>query len=190
MDFLSSRRAARRRNDAAITSWALAARTGDRRAVERFVRATRADVRRYVIHLTGEPQAADDLTQETFLRALRSLPRFQGRSSARTWLLAIARRTVADRVRYERARPALVSTDEWLAVAEAAQRRDAPGFEEGVALGELLDALPPERREAFLLTQLLGLPYAEAASVADCPVGTVRSRVARARQDLAAQLGA
>ena len=58
------------------------------------------------------------------------------------------------------------------------------------SLGELLDALPPERREAFLLTQLLGLPYAEAASVADCPVGTVRSRVARARQDLAAQLGA
>jgi RNA polymerase sigma-70 factor (ECF subfamily) len=184
-----SRAARVRDDDAAVTGWALAARTGDPYAVERFVRATRSDVRRYVIYLTGDPQTADDLAQETFLRALRSLPRFEGRSSARTWLLAIARRAVADRVRYDRARPALVATDTWQSVAEAAQRREVrPGFEEGVALGELLAALPAERRQAFLLTQLLGLPYDEAATVSGCPVGTVRSRVSRARRALVAQL--
>ncbi|WP_413805334.1 sigma factor-like helix-turn-helix DNA-binding protein [Streptomyces sp. OE57] len=63
-----------------------------------------------------------------------------------------------------------------------------PGFEEGVAIGELLAALPAPRREAFVLTQLLGLTYPEAATVAQCPVGTIRSRVARARETLIAQL--
>ncbi|GAA1138520.1 hypothetical protein GCM10009579_72880 [Streptomyces javensis] len=62
------------------------------------------------------------------------------------------------------------------------------GFEESVALGELLTALPASRREVFVLTQLLGLTYSEAATVAQCPVGTIRSRVARARGALIAQL--
>ncbi|MGV9572093.1 sigma factor-like helix-turn-helix DNA-binding protein, partial [Streptomyces nigra] len=69
--------------------------------------------------------------------------------------------------------------------AERAQPAGLPGFEEGVVLLDLLDALPDERREAFVLTQLAGLPYAEAAEWSDCPVGTVRSRVARARATLA-----
>ncbi|GGX32494.1 hypothetical protein GCM10010297_62340 [Streptomyces malachitofuscus] len=56
--------------------------------------------------------------------------------------------------------------------------------DDGVALLDLLATLPDERREAFVLTQLLGLPYAEAAALSDCPVGTVRSRVARARASL------
>lgn len=55
---------------------------------------------------------------------------------------------------------------------------------EGAAVADLLDRLDPDRREAFVLTQLLGLSYAEAAEVAGCPVGTIRSRVARARADL------
>lgn len=63
-----------------------------------------------------------------------------------------------------------------------------PGFDEGIALAELLAALTPERREAFVLTQLLGLPYAATAGVIGCPVGTVRSRVARAREALVALL--
>jgi RNA polymerase sigma-70 factor (ECF subfamily) len=55
---------------------------------------------------------------------------------------------------------------------------------EGAVVTDLLARLDPDRREAFVLTQLLGLPYAEAAEVAGCPVGTIRSRVARARADL------
>ncbi|WP_242585451.1 sigma-70 family RNA polymerase sigma factor [Streptomyces sp. MST-110588] len=176
------------RDDAMVTSWALEARTGDEAAVERFVRATQLDVRRYVTHLSGDAQAADDLVQDTYLRALRSLPGFEGRSSARTWLLTIARRVVADRLRSQASRPRLAGTDDWQAVAERAQPRDVPGFEEGVALAQLLATLPARRREAFVLTQMLGLPYAEAAAIAGCPVGTVRSRVARARETLISSL--
>ncbi len=170
--------------DSAVTELALAARDGSPLAVERFVRATRLDVWRYVCHLSGDRQAADDLTQETYLRVLRGLPRFEGRSCARTWLLSIARRTVADRFRHAASKPKLSDTADWQTVAERAQPRGLPGFEEGLALRELLDALPDERREAFVLTQLVGLPYAEAATVTGCPVGTVRSRVARARTSL------
>jgi RNA polymerase sigma-70 factor, ECF subfamily len=178
------------RDDETVTSWALAARDGDPEAVDRFVRATRRDVWRYVYRLSDDPHSADDLVQETYLRALRGLPRFEGRSSARTWLLSIARRAVVDRLRRNAARPRQADTDDWQAAAERAQRRTLPdtGFDEAVALTQLLALLPYDRREAFVLTQLLGLPYAEAALVVGCPVGTVRSRVARAREALIEQL--
>ncbi|MFJ5925541.1 sigma-70 family RNA polymerase sigma factor [Kitasatospora sp. NPDC092948] len=177
-----------RPDDPAVTAWALAARGGDPAAVERFVRATRPDVRRFVTHLSGEPQAADDLTQDTYLRALRSLPRFEGRSSARTWLLSIARRTVVDRYRFAARRPRLFDTDDWQSAAEQAQSHCLPGFDEGIALGDLLDALPAERRDAFVLTAVLGLPYEEVAELTGCPIGTVRSRVNRARAVLIRKL--
>ncbi|MCX5384658.1 sigma-70 family RNA polymerase sigma factor [Streptomyces sp. NBC_00083] len=170
--------------DELITGWALAARSGDAEAVERFIRALHHDVKRYVAHLSADPQSADDLTQETFIRALGSLHRFEGRSSARAWLLSIARRAVIDDFRRAAARPRLADRHDWRRAAEQTQPVDLPGFEEGIALLDLLAALPEERREAFLLTQLLGLSYAEAADVTDCPVGTIRSRVARARVTL------
>ena len=101
---------------------------------------------RFVAHLAG-PADADDLTQETYLRALASLPRFAGRSCARTWLLSIARRVVIDRYRYESARPRLHGADDWQAAAERVQDGSGtvPGFEEGVAL---LDLLPRPGRPA------------------------------------------
>ncbi|MFB7592491.1 sigma-70 family RNA polymerase sigma factor [Streptomyces sp. NPDC056169] len=174
--------------DAATTRLALAARDGDPAMADLFVRALQRDVRRYVTYLGADRQAADDLTQEVFLRALAALPRFEGRSSARTWLLSIARRTVVDSLRYAAARPRLSDRDDWQTEAEHTQPRGLPGFEDGIALAELLAALPAERRDAFVLTQLLGLPYAEAAEAIGCPVGTVRSRVARARASLIALL--
>ncbi|WP_405621131.1 sigma-70 family RNA polymerase sigma factor [Streptomyces sp. NBC_00076] len=170
--------------DESSTAWALAARGGDPEAVDRFVRALRPDVVRYITHLSADRQLADDLAQDTFLRALGSLHRFEGRSSARTWLLSIARRTVADNLRYAAARPRLVDADDWTISAERARPTGLPGFDEGVALLDLLDALPAERRQAFVLTQLAGLPYEEAAEISGCPVGTIRSRVARARATL------
>ncbi|WP_257003973.1 sigma-70 family RNA polymerase sigma factor [Streptomyces sp. SA15] len=170
--------------DESATAWALAARAGDPAAVDRFVRALHPDVVRYVAHLSSDPQAADDLAQDTFLRALGSLHRFEGRSSARAWLLSIARRAVIDSYRYAAARPRLCGADDWRAAVERAQPSGLPGFDDGVALLDLLDALPDERREAFVLTQLIGLPYAEAAEASGCPVGTVRSRVSRARATL------
>ncbi|MEU3344938.1 sigma-70 family RNA polymerase sigma factor [Streptomyces sp. NPDC006700] len=176
--------------DETVTAWALAAAGGDRDAVDRFVRALQRDVRRYVTYLAGDPQKADDLTQDTFLRALGSLHRFEGRSSARTWLLTIARRAVVDSLRYASARPPLAETDDWQTTVERCQPLGLPGFEEGVVLMDLVDSLPDDRREAFVLTQMLGLPYAEAAAASRCPIGTVRSRVARARMSLAGALEA
>lgn len=166
------------------THLAIAARDGDLVALDNFVRALHHDVRRYVAHLSADPHSADDLTQETFLRALQSLHRFEGRSSARTWLLSIARRTVADDLRRKAARPR-ISGHDWQRAAELTQPRDLPGFEDGIALTELLDKIPGDRREVFVLTQLAGVPYAQTAARLGCPIGTVRSRVSRARTTLA-----
>jgi RNA polymerase sigma-70 factor (ECF subfamily) len=164
-----------------ITGWALAARAGDRTAAAAFIRATQPQVHRFLAHLV-HAREAEDLTQETYLRAMRALPRFAARSSARTWLYAIARRVAADHLRSVSARPRVAALDDWQAAADTA--RPGHRFEEQVSLRDLLDRLAPDRRLAFLATQVLGLPYAEAAEVCGCPIGTVRSRVARARDDL------
>ncbi|AJE44040.1 sigma-70 family RNA polymerase sigma factor [Streptomyces nodosus] len=171
--------------DETVTAIALAAARGDSDASERFVQALQLDVRRFVTYLAKDAQAADDLTQDTFLRALSSLHRFEGRSSARTWLLSIARRVVADSLRHAAVRPRVADTADWQLAAERSQPKGLPGFDEGLALTELIDALSQDRREAFVLTQLLGLSYAEVAALRGCPVGTVRSRVSRARRSLA-----
>ncbi|MFF6785081.1 sigma-70 family RNA polymerase sigma factor [Streptomyces sp. NPDC012510] len=176
--------------DESITAWALAARGGDPEAVERFVGALHRDVQRFVAHLCADPQAVDDLAQDTFLRALGSLHRFEGRCSARTWLLSIARRAVTDSFRYAAVRPRLSDVPDWRLAVERAQPRGLPGLDDGVALADLLGALPEERREAFVLTQLVGLSYEDAAEVSGCAVGTIRSRVARARAALVGLLAA
>jgi RNA polymerase sigma-70 factor (ECF subfamily) len=125
-------------------------------------------------------EQADDVTQEVYLRAWRALPNFRGDSSSRTWLLSIARRTCADAVRELRRRRRLMGR---LEVNEV-----TPDPTRAVAVEALLADLDPDRRMAFVLTQVLGLSYAEAAEICDCPVGTIRSRVARSRADLIARL--
>ncbi|MFG2466195.1 sigma-70 family RNA polymerase sigma factor [Streptomyces canus] len=185
---LPAPRAERVSADAAATAWALAARGGDPHAAEHFVRALHNDVLRYVTHLSGDPQTAHDLTQDTFARAFGSLHRFEGRASARTWLLSIARRAVADSLRRAAARPRIADTPDWQAAVEGTQPCGLPGFDDGVALLDLLESLPDERREAFVLTQVVGLSYEETAGFTGCPVGTVRSRVSRARTALGRQL--
>jgi RNA polymerase sigma-70 factor (ECF subfamily) len=158
------------------------AAAGDPLAAAALVRATQSDVWRLCAAL-GDRDSADDLTQETYLRAFAALARFEGRSSLRTWLLSIARRVCADALRARgRRRLTLVRDDADLEALAAPDRADRVG--EAHAVADLLARLDPDRREAFVLTQLLGLPYADAAEVAGCPVGTIRSRVARARADL------
>ncbi|MEA5362924.1 sigma-70 family RNA polymerase sigma factor [Amycolatopsis sp., V23-08] len=177
----------RERDDERITALAIAAARGDQRAYEQWVRSTQADVWRFVAHLT-DSAAADDLTQETYARAVNSLARFAGRSSSRTWLLSIARRAVVDHFRARSARPQVSGQDWETAVEEHSvrSRADSAGFEEFVEVGLLLRGLDDERREALVLTQVLGYTYAEAAEICGCPIGTVRSRVARGRDDLLA----
>lgn len=165
-----------------LTRAALAARDGDQAALASFVRDSQADVWRLAAHLVDR-DAADDLTQEVYQRALRGLHAFRGDSSARTWLLAIARRTCIDAIRQ---RTRVRARDGRLRALAVDRSQDLAGHAE---LDELLALLDPDRRAAFVLTQLLGYGYADAAEVCGCPVGTIRSRVARARADLAGWWG-
>jgi RNA polymerase sigma-70 factor (ECF subfamily) len=169
--------------DAQTTELALAAGRGDRDALAEFVRATQHDLWRFLAHLSSA-DCADDLAQETYLRAITSLPRFSGQSSARTWLLAIARRVSIDHTRREMARPRISAHADWVAAADRVASRRRCGHEDIVELNLLLAGLCPEQREALVLTQVIGMSYAEAADVMGCQVGTIRSRVARARQEL------
>ena len=164
-----------------VTALAVAARDGDQRALEAFVRETQADVWRVCRYL-GDSWNADDLAQETYARALRSLHRFRQEGSARAWLLTIARRTCADATRRAIRRRRLIEK-------ERASAADITTDDHWVEVEAVLEGISPERREAFLLTQLVGLSYDEAAGVVGCPVGTIRSRVARAREDLMGTLG-
>lgn len=166
-----------------LTTLALAAGRGDRAALDEFIRATERDVWRTVAFL-ADPGSADDLTQETYLRVIGALPRFAGRSSARTWLLSIARRVVVDQIRRNQARPRTTSQVDLEGVLNTP--RTAARFEDIVEVRVLLDGLDADRRDALVLTQVLGLSYDEAAEVCGCPLGTIRSRVARARNDLIA----
>ena len=170
-----------------VTTLALAAGGGDRAALSEFIRLTQDDVWRFVARMS-DAAAADDLTQETYVRMLGALASFEGRSSARTWLLAIARRVVVDQFRHDRVRPVTAGGD----ALELAGRLviDSPDPAAGIRVEETLNLLEPDRREALVLTRLLGFSYQEAAEIVGCPVGTIRSRVARARTDLVAALAA
>lgn len=171
------------RNDEAVTTLALAAASGNTRALEAFIKATQQDVWRFVSYL-ADSGIAEDLTQETFLRAIGAIKRFAGRSSARTWLLAIARRVVADHIRHLQSRPRTAPGADPEHLLDG--KRHTRGFEDLVEVTSMIAELSTEQREALLLTQLLGLSYAGAAAVCGCPVGTIRSRVARARDALLA----
>jgi RNA polymerase sigma-70 factor (ECF subfamily) len=150
-------------------------RRGDPAAVEAFVTATQPDLWRFLAHLV-DPATAEDLAQETYLRALGAVGAFRGDASVRTWLLAIARRVAADELRRRSRRlPTLPLPDE---------HPGSAGHSGAAEIRDLIRRLPLERREPFVLTQVLGLSYAETANLLGCPLGTVRSRVARARDDL------
>jgi RNA polymerase sigma-70 factor, ECF subfamily len=162
-----------------LTGLLLAARDGDRVALSAWIHRTQGEVLGLCRSLAN-PDDAEDVAQDVYLRAYRALPRFRGESSARTWLLVIARATCADFVRASRRRRRL------------ALRASAPSHEPDptgtVEVHLMLRALKPDRRAAFALTQVIRTSYAEAAEICDCSIGTIRSRVARARDDLRRQL--
>ena len=168
-----------------VTALALAARDGDRVALSDFIRRTWPDVARLAAALAGRDHA-EDVAQETYVRALRALPAFRGDASARTWLLSIARRVAADTVRSATRRRRLARLLSGHAASGDAER---VSLGDGALTDEALARLDLDRRSAFVLTQLLGFDYAGAAEVCGVPVGTIRSRVARARDQLVAELG-
>jgi RNA polymerase sigma-70 factor (ECF subfamily) len=164
-----------------LTPLALAARQGEPGALEAFIDASYDQVRRFCAALV-DAATAEDLAQETFVRCVRALGRFRGEASARTWALSIARRACMDELR------ARARLRRGAALAGGWQLPAVPDAAEDATVSDLLARLDPDRRTAFVLTQLIGLPYQEASVVCGCPVGTIRSRVARARDDLIAML--
>lgn len=167
-----------------LTNLLIAARDGDRRSLERFVAETQADVWRLCRYL-GDHRDADDLAQETYERAIGSIHRFRGDGAARGWLLTIARRTCVDHTRRATRRrrldnAVLHNTTAGSLIGSVT----APDHSGRVDLDDIVESLDDDRRAAFVLTQVLGLHYDEAAAVLGCPIGTVRSRVSRARRDL------
>jgi RNA polymerase sigma-70 factor (ECF subfamily) len=145
-----------------------------------LVVSTQADVWRLCAHLVDR-QSADDLTQEVYARAFAALPRYRGESPPRVWVLGIARHVCVDEVRRRTRRRRLLRSSP----PPVTTTPDPTG---AVDLDHLLAGLDDDQRAAFVLTQVLGLRYAEAADALGCPIGTIRSRVARAREALAGAL--
>src|SRR5262245_31508266 len=155
--------------------------SGDAEAGRRLVREQYPRVYRYLVYLTGRPELAEDLTQETFLHAWRRLDTFEGRAPLRTWLHTIAHRVFLHSLRQQRSQ---VSLD---AVAEVAAAH--PAALELVELRELIGSLPDEEREILLLHALEGYTSVEIARIVGAPEGTVRYRLSQARERLRKQLG-
>jgi RNA polymerase sigma-70 factor (ECF subfamily) len=166
-----------------LTRLAVQARRGEPSVMASFIRATQREVYSLCAYLVDE-DTADDLAQETYLRVFRALPDFRKESSARTWLLSITRRVCMDELRRRirrRRRETLVAEFN----TEFNTDRPMPAADDDQGeIREVLSQLPEDRRSAFVLTQILGLSYADAGDICQCPAGTIGSRVARARGDL------
>jgi RNA polymerase sigma-70 factor (ECF subfamily) len=167
-----------------LTRLARTAGRGDTAALGLLIQRTQSEVWRLCAHLV-DPAAADDLVQETYLRAIGALRGFRGDAPVRTWLLTIARRVCAAEIS-ARLRDRQLSAQ--LAAMPSAASGQAPEAGSQPLAGLLIAGLEPDRRAAFVLTQMIGCSYAETAAICECPVGTIRSRVARAREDLIAMM--
>ncbi len=161
-----------------LDALAQGAQDGDADALERFVRAIQPDIWRFCVHLTRF-DVAEDLAQESLVRVIEFLPRWN-RGPVLTWSLGVARNVCREHIRQVTRR----RTDPVADPTTAA----TPDHADVIPTILLLTSLPIDQREAIVLTQLIGLPYAAAASVVGCPIGTIRSRVARGRETLAVAL--
>lgn len=170
-----------------------AARGGDHRAFEALVLKYQDRIFRLVQRLVSGTDVVDDLAQEVFIRAYRSLGDFKGESSLYTWLYKIALNLCRNHYRTRGRRPAHEELDE----ADGAIGLEAAGgtpedelfrseFWDQLRLG--LDDLPAEQREAVVFCDLEGMSYEEMAGVIGVPIGTVRSRIFRGRRALQQRL--
>ena len=152
------------------------ARRGDLPAFEELVRAYQADVYRFAWHVTRDRGLAEDVTQDAFIRAFRFIGGYRGGTKFTSWLFSITRNCAMDALR--RQRPG-VELD-----AERGPFREPADQVARAELDAALRAVSPEHRESFLLVEVFGLSYQEAADVLGVRVGTIKSRMFRARQAL------
>jgi RNA polymerase sigma-70 factor (ECF subfamily) len=153
------------------------ARQGDLAAFEELVRTYQAEVFRFARHLTPDRTAAEDVTQEAFLRAFRFISGYRGETRFSSWLFRIARNCAIDALRKQH----------YPIVDQDARPERAGAIANAVVRAELdaaLATLGAEHRETFLLVEVLGLSHREVADVLGVRVGTVKSRMFRARQAL------
>jgi RNA polymerase sigma-70 factor (ECF subfamily) len=166
----------------------------DREGFEREALVHLDAVYRTALRLSGSPADAEDLVQETMLKAVRAWHQFERGTNAKAWLLTILRNTYINQIRAARHRAATVDVTavEAFTVFRDVQDADPEGtFFASIVDHEVvraIDALPPEFREVVILSDAEGLSYAEIAGVIGAPVGTVKSRLFRARQLLQQRL--
>jgi RNA polymerase sigma-70 factor (ECF subfamily) len=151
-----------------------------------------------VMRYVRDPETALDISQEAFIKAYRALPRFRGDSAFYTWLYRIAVNTAKNHLASQRRRPMDIELDlqdpEQYGLHAKLKETDTP---EAISLSQELQetleraihALPDDLRTAIILRELDGMSYEEIAETMDCPVGTVRSRIFRARDAIGKKIG-
>jgi len=165
---------------------------GDKRAFDLLVRKYQHKVVKLVLRYVRNPAEAEDIAQEAFIKAYRALPQFRGDSAFYTWMYRIAINTAKNSLASRDRSPIaydldLTDPEESHSVQTKLQDPDTP---EGMALTEeirgivnsAIEGLPEELKTAIVLRELDGLSYEEIAAAMECPVGTVRSRIFRARE--------
>jgi RNA polymerase sigma-70 factor, ECF subfamily len=165
---------------------------GDKGAFDALVLKYQHKVTKLVMRYVRNPAEAEDIAQEAFIKAYRALPQFRGDSAFYTWLYRIAINTAKNAVVSRDRSPVdydldLENSDESYELQGRMKNAETP---EGLVLtdeirtivNEAMDALPEDLRTAIVLRELEGLSYEEIAASMDCPVGTVRSRIFRARE--------
>jgi RNA polymerase sigma-70 factor (ECF subfamily) len=169
--------------------------SGEAAAFGELFRRRQRDVYRFALHLTGTPAMAEDIVQDVFLIVMRDAARYQsGRTRAVSWLCGIARNCALQRLDRDRVFVSEPTSDSGRAGAEPASCPDPVGDLAREAeidrLRKAVLSLPLHYREAVVLCDLEEMSYAEAAETIGCAIGTVRSRLHRARELLAAKLTA
>jgi RNA polymerase sigma-70 factor (ECF subfamily) len=188
--------------NAASADWALVQQcaSGDEEACARLVTDHQRMVYQLAVHLLGDPQEALDVSQEVFLRVFRMLPQFRGQSTLRTWIYRIVVNQASNRQRWwrRRHRAQQVALDDVAVMhGELAESRDFAQPDRVLQSREVagrvwgaLGRLPFDQRTVIVLREIDGLSYEEIGSSLGVAVGTVKSRLARARENLRVALGA
>jgi|GEM_PF-176093 len=160
---------------------------GDERAFDEIYQRYASMVYNLSLRLTGDPERASDLHQESFLRIYRYLGRFEGRSSLKTWIYSIVLNTGRTYIKRRSRRPKTVDDERVLLTIpdrRAGPERRAIARERARRLEYAILELPPNFRVAVVLRDIEGLSYSEIAEVVGTRIGTVRSRIARGRERL------
>lgn len=167
-----------------------AAQSGDRNALDQLLRRHYDRVHAVCRRIAGSTRDADDACQEALIKITRSLPRFDGRSSFGTWAYRIATNAALDELRKRDRRPALhaVDDDDRPDIADPGATGRIEQVSDRLLLDDAMAALSDDLRAALVLRDVADLDYGEIANVLDVPLGTVKSRIARARSALADSL--